>query len=99
MAGTSQLRCEGFIEGEGFAQSKDALKARYGLTDQQIDDRLEGLLWALRRDASAVSERVSSLNLWVAVIERGIPPLRIYLRPRPDVPAECELMWIEERFD
>ena len=99
MAGPSQLRCEGFIESDGFEQSKGALRARFGLTDEQIDDRLEGLLWALRRDPTTVSERVRSLNLWVAVTERGIPPLRVFLRPRTDVPTEAELMWIEERFD
>lgn len=97
MAGSSSLVCQGFIEGEGFTSSKDDLKVTSGLTDRQIDDRLSALLWALRRDPEANAGRVPTRrNLWVAVIPRGIPPLRIFLRPRPGVPDECELMWIEE---
>ncbi|HEY7932943.1 MAG TPA: hypothetical protein VID48_03880 [Solirubrobacteraceae bacterium] len=64
MAGLSgELRCEGFIESDTFEQSKDELKRSTGLTDRQIDDRLEGLVWALLREPSAVSERVGSRNL------------------------------------
>jgi hypothetical protein len=97
MAGTSRLLfCEGFIESESFERSKEDLKALSGLTDEQIDDRLEALLWEIRRDTSANTRRIRD-NLWVAVIPRGIPPLRIYLCPRPGARAECELLWIEER--
>jgi hypothetical protein len=98
MAGTSELRCEGFIETSEFERSKEELKRTANLTDRQIDQRLDGLLWALRRDSTAVAHRVENRNLWVAAIPRGIPPLRIYLRPRADVPTECELLWIEEQF-
>jgi hypothetical protein len=97
MAGTSRLLlCDGFIESEGFESSKEDLKALTGLTDEQIDDRLEALIWEIRRDASANTRRIGE-NLWVAVIPRGIPSLRIYLCPRPGAQAECELLWIEER--
>jgi hypothetical protein len=97
MAGTSRLLfCEGFIESEGFERSKEDLKALSGLTDEQIDDRLEALLWEIRRDTSTNMRRIRD-SLWVAVIPRGIPPLRIYLCPRPGARAECELLWIEER--
>ncbi len=99
MAGTSrELRCEGFIESSDFEKSKDELKQHAGLTDRQIDFRLDALLWALRRDPSLVSERVPNRDLWVATTNRGIPLLRIFLRPRPDRPTEAELMWIEERL-
>ncbi len=98
MAGTSELRCEGFIETREFEESKTELKLAASLTDRQIDYRLEGVLWALRRDPTTVAQRVGSRNLWVAVTSRGIPLLRIYLRPRADFPAECELLWIEERL-
>jgi hypothetical protein len=97
MAGTSRLVCGGFVETETFGKAKEDLKRLLGLTNREIDDRLEGLLWALRRDASVVSERIPRRFLWVAVTPRGIPTLRIYLRPRGDVEGECELLWIEER--
>jgi hypothetical protein len=98
MAGTSsELRCDGFVEASEFQRSKDDLKRRTGLTDRQIDFRLEGLLWALRREPSLVAERVAKRNLWVAVTNRGMPLLRVFLRPRADIPMECELLWIEER--
>jgi hypothetical protein len=97
MAGTSQLLlCDGFIESEGFERSKRDLIALSGLTDEQIDDRLEALTWEIRRDASTNTRQIRD-NLWVAVIPRGIPPLRIFLCPRPGAQAECELLWIEER--
>ncbi len=67
-----------------------------GLTDREVDDRLEALIWALQRDADEVSERIPGRNLWAAVTPVGVP-LRIYLRPLADTPEECELMWIEER--
>jgi hypothetical protein len=98
MTGTRELRCEGFVETREFEESKADLKRIASLTDRQIDYRLEGLLWALRRDPATVAQRVGSRNLWVAVTSRGIPLLRIYLRPRADLPTECELLWIEERL-
>jgi hypothetical protein len=99
MAGASgDLRCEGFIETSEFARSKGELKRDTGLTDRQIDFRLEGLLWALRRDASLVAERIPNRNLWVAATNRGVPLLRIFLRPRVNAPTESELLWIEERL-
>lgn len=99
MAGTSsELRCEGFIASDTFERSKEDLKRSAGLTDRQLDARLDGLEWALRRDPAVAATRVRNLNLWTAVTPAGIPPLRVYLRPRPGVPNECELMWIEERL-
>jgi hypothetical protein len=98
MAGPSgELRCEGFIESSTFEKSKNELKHATGLTDRQIDDRLEGLVWALLREPSAVSERVRNLNLWVAVTTVGIPLLRVYICPRTGTANECEWVWIEER--
>lgn len=98
MAGHSgELRCEGFIESSTFEGSKDELKRSTGLTDRQIDDRLEGLVWALLREPSAVSKQVRNLNLWVAVTPVGIPQLHVYLRPRTGTGNECEWVWIEER--
>jgi len=98
MAGTSQLLlCDGFIESKGFEKSKRDLIALSGLTDEQIDDRLEALTWEIRRDASTNTRQIRD-NLWVAVIPRGIPPLRIFLCPRSGAQAECELLWIEERI-
>jgi hypothetical protein len=47
MAGLSgELRCEGFIESSTFERARTELKRSTGLTDRQIDDRLEGLVWA-----------------------------------------------------
>jgi hypothetical protein len=98
MAGLSgELRCEGFIESSTFERSKDELKRSTGLTDRQIDYRLEGLVWALLREPSAVSEQVRNLNLWAAVTTVGIPLLRVYIRPRAGTTSECEWVWIEER--
>jgi len=99
MAGTSsELRCAGFIASDTFERSKEDLKRSANLTDRQVDDRLDALEWALRRDPDVTATRVRNLSLWTAVTPVGIPPLRIYLRPRPDVPSECELMWVEERL-
>jgi hypothetical protein len=101
MAGTSHSRlllCEGFIETSGFEQSKQDLKAQFGLTDYDLDDRLSALTWSIVRDANTNTRRIPDRNLWVAVTPGGIPPLRIYLRPRPEVASECELLWIEERL-
>lgn len=99
MAGNSLLRCEGFIEGSGFTQSKAELKKKHGLTDRDVDDRLTGLLWALRREPAAVAECVGQKDLWVAVTPRGVPALRLFLRPRPGVLTECELVWVEARIE
>ena len=99
MAGaSSELRCEGFIETREFERSKDELKRDTGLTDRQIDFRLEGLLWALSRDPALVAERIPDRNLWVAATNRGVPLLRVFLRPRAGASSESELMWIEERL-
>ena len=98
MAGTSgELRCEGFVESHEFEQSKEELKRGLGLTDREVDDRLESLVWALLREPSAVSKRVRSRNLWVAVTTEEIPLLRVYLRPRAGHGGECEWLWVEER--
>jgi hypothetical protein len=99
MAGTSRLVCNGFIEADTFERSKDDLIRFVGLTERQVDDRLETLMWALQRDANAAAERIPSRNLWVAVTAVEAPLLRVYLRPRGDVADECELLWIEERFE
>lgn len=97
MAGTS-LRCNGFIESKSFERSKADLKAETGLTDEEIDDRLEALVWALRRNAGEVAERIPGRNLWVALVEGGAPELRIYLRQREENSEEAEWLWIERRF-
>ena len=72
-----------------------------GMTEHQVDDRLEALVWALLRgatdDADAGVSKIRDRNLWVAVIPGGIPPLRVYLRPRVNIAEECEWMWIERR--
>jgi hypothetical protein len=97
MAGlSSELRCEGFIESETFTKSKDDLKRDSGLTDRQIDDRVEGLVWALLREPSAVARRVGTRNLWAAETPAGVPVLVVYLRPRAASMAECEWLWIQE---
>jgi len=85
MAGTS-LRCNGFIESESYEQSKAELKAETGLTDEEIDDPEEA------------AERIPGRSLWVVVTERGLPELRIYLRPRDENPDEAEWLWIERRI-
>lgn len=99
MAGDNQLVCKAFIESETFRRSKDDLKQSLGLTDHQVDDRLEALVWALRRDSGLAARRIPNRDLWVAVTPRGVPPLRIYLRPRPGFPEECEWLWVEEKLE
>ncbi|HMJ71874.1 MAG TPA: hypothetical protein VK471_00770 [Solirubrobacterales bacterium] len=96
MVGTSLL-CNAFIESESFEQSKAELKAETGLTDREIDDRLEAVVWALRRNTQETAEQIPGLKLWVVVTERGLPELRIYLRPRDGMPEEAEWLWIERR--
>jgi hypothetical protein len=101
MAGTSHsqlLLCEGFIETAGFEESKRHLMALFELTDRDVDDRIQALTWSIARDATTNTERIPGRSLWVAVTPAGIPPLRIFLRPRAGVAAECELLWIEERL-
>lgn len=97
MAGTKRLVCNGFIESELYTRSKADLMELLDVDEEDIDDRLEGLLWSLRRDPAANSAQVGSRNLWVAVMPYGLPPLRIFLKPRDEVPDEAELLWIEER--
>jgi hypothetical protein len=97
MAGISLL-CNEFIESESFQRSKTDLKAETGLSDQEIDDRLEALVWALRRNAQEVAERIPDRNLWVAVVEGGIPELRVYLKQSDENPELAEWLWIERRF-
>lgn len=101
MVGTKPLVCTGFIEADSFTWSKGELMRETGMTDHEVDDRLEALVWALLRGAEDDDEiavsKVPNRHLWVAPIPRGIPPLRVYLRPRSDVAGECEWMWIERR--
>lgn len=102
MAGTSpRLSCNGFIEADSFTWSKGELMRETGMTEHEVDDRLEALVWALLRgeddDGEPVVRKIPNRNLWAAVLPRGIPPLRIYIRPRLDVAGECEWMWIEWR--
>lgn len=94
MAGTRPFACSGFVETETYRRSKELLKERLELTDRDVDDRLEALIWALRHDAELVAKRIPGRDLWVAVTDH--PHLRIFLRPRTDVETECELLWIEE---
>jgi hypothetical protein len=97
MAGLSgELRCEGFVESSTFEKSKVELKLASGLSDRQIDDRVEGLVWALLREPSAVAMRVGHRNLWAMETRVGVPTLVVYLRPRSGSAAECEWVWIEE---
>lgn len=102
MAGTKPLTCNGFIESSDFAKSKEELMADTGLTAREIDDRVEALVWALKHgdheEPEAAVRKVPGRNLWAAILPRGIPPLRIYLRPRADVDGECEWLWIEARL-
>lgn len=70
-----------------------------GLSVREVDDRLESLLWALRRDAEEAADRVPTRqNLWVAVTTEEPPFFRIYFRAREDVAGQCELLWVEEKF-
>jgi len=100
MGGTRALTCAGFVESPTFEKSKYDLMGETGLTARQIDARLEALVWALARvgeEADAVVTQVPNSDMWVAVIPRGVPPLHVYLRPRPDAPEQCEWLWIERR--
>lgn len=96
MVGTNlPLLCRGFIETETFSKAKERLKQLLELTDRDVDDRLEALIWALQRDEQGlVARRVGTRHLWAAVTD--YPQLRLYLRPRAEVADECELLWIEE---
>ena len=49
MAGTSSPVCREFVETEDFVRSRAELLGASGLTIQQIDDRVEALVWALSR--------------------------------------------------
>jgi hypothetical protein len=101
MAGISPLVCREFVETEGFVQSREVLLRDTGLTMQQVDDRVEALEWALARgdiDEEGALRPVPGLNIWAAVLPRGIPPLRLYLKPCGSVEHKCEWLWIEERL-
>jgi hypothetical protein len=100
MAGIRPLVCRGFIETDSYRKSYDDLQRRTGLSDREIDDRLESLVWAFFHEPDEdvpLVRRVAQRNLWVAVTD---PPyaLRVYLRPRAAVAGECEWLWVEERF-
>jgi hypothetical protein len=99
MAGTSPLVCRGFVESDAFVRSRAKLMEETGMTVQEVDDRVEALVWALARgdnetEDSAV-QQVPGRNMWAAELPRGVPPLRLYLRPR-SAEHECEWLWIEE---
>ena len=96
MAGISLL-CNEFVESGSFQRSKTDLKAETGLSDQEIDDRLEALVWALRRNSQEAAERIPDRNLWVAIVEGGIPELRVYLKQNDENPELAEWLWIERR--
>lgn len=99
MAGTSSdpLSCSGFIESDLYVKSRELIEERFDVDTKGIDDRLEALIEALRRNAEEMTARVPNRKLWVGVTDDDFPPrLRLYLRPRPDVPSECELMWVED---
>ena len=69
-----------------------------GMTVQDVDDRLEALVWALARgddEAEDAAVQVPGRSMWAAELPRGVPPLRVYLRPR-SAKHECEWLWIEE---
>jgi len=97
MVGIKPLVCRGFEESDIFIQSRADLMESLGIDIKEVDERLEALEWALVRDAEAVATRIPDLDLWVAPIPRGLPPLRVYFRPHPTENAKCVLMWIEER--
>jgi hypothetical protein len=98
MAGTSTLVCSGFIETTFFTSSKEDLKVHSGLTDRQIDDRMEGVVWALHQDADQTAHKVPDRNLWLVPIPEGDPPLILYIRQSKDDPQIAEWMWIQERY-
>ena len=71
------------------------------MTFEQLDDRISALEWALARgdnEEEAIVRPVPGLSIWVAVIPRGVPPLRLYLRPCDRTEHRCEWLWIEERL-
>lgn len=98
MAGSRPLICHGFIETDAFRHAKERLKVLMEWTDADIDDRLEALIWAFQHDPdpdnAPLTRRLPGRNVWVA--RTDFPYLRVYLQPRSDVTAECELLWIEE---
>lgn len=101
MAGIKPLLCREFVETDEFIQSRADLLEETGLTIQQLDDRIEALEWALARgddDDEPVIRQVPGRGIWAAVIPRGIPPLRLYLRPCESIENRCEWLWIEERL-
>lgn len=82
-------------------RSRADLLEETGMTLQQLDDRIEALEWALARgdrDDDAGVRPIPGRSIWAAVIPRGIPPLRLYLRPCDSVKHKCEWLWIEERL-
>ena len=100
MAGTNQLVCRGFIETDSYQRSYADLRQRTGLSDREIDDRLESLVWAFVHEPDPdipIFVRVRQRNLWVAITDPPYP-LRVFARPRQEVEGECEWLWIEERF-
>jgi len=104
MAGIKpHLRCDGFIESEIFESSKQVLKDELAsrgeeITDREIDVRLEAMQWALERGDTEDLAPVGTRSLWVYVTPGVYPVLRFYLRPWPERPEECELLWVEERL-
>lgn len=101
MAGTSPLVCREFVDGKGYVESRADLMRETGLTIEEIDDRVEALEWALSRgdnDEEGFVRPLASGKTWVAVIPRGIPPLRLFLRPCDGIEYKCEWLWIEERL-
>src|SRR4051794_19952139 len=103
MAGTSRLRCGGFFYGTTPPGSIELLRSELAergetISDGDIEDRLEAMQWALNRGDTENVSPVGTRRLWVYVIRLGYPPLRVFLRPRPEVPDECEILWLEERL-
>lgn len=97
MVGTRPLVCRGFEESDIFIKSRADVTTAFGLSIRDIDERLEALEWALARDVEEVAERIPELDLWVAVIPRGLPPLRVYFAPHRDIDAKCVWLWMEEK--
>jgi hypothetical protein len=101
MVGTRALVCREFVETDDFARSRAELLEQTGLTIRELDDRLEALEWALARgdnDDEVLVQRIPARSIWVAVVSRGFPPLRVYLRPCSETEYRCEWLWIEERL-
>jgi hypothetical protein len=98
MAGNKPLVCRGFIESKTFTQSKERLKQLLEWTEEDVEDRMAALTWAFQHDPdpdeAPLTRKIPNRDLWVARTDH--PYLRVYLHPRPDVPDECELLWIEE---